>query len=343
MHIYDILEQQRQSLKPTPPRPYNCELELPIRLAEPEPDGAGEEEAVVAEEEEAEEAEEAEEVVVEEEEVVEEVEEVMVQEEELAAEEDEELVVEDEDEKEPVVEKEEVAVEEVEEEGELVAEGEELATKEEGLAAEVEEKLVVEEEELTAEESSDEPAELGFDAAVEALERSTIGREHVTETVQMLPTSEIKVAGNATKPRDERLLEAEEWLNQYQDSLTSTTTTTTSSSTVTATTKTTTRTTTTVTTTRKPRTAKAALRIYHVWHENPDLDPAAVAALALGDPPLHVDAVYAYILDAVDAERLPYDAARLRAEVLDCAPESLLERYARLDGEARAAAAAAEQ
>ncbi|KLU84860.1 hypothetical protein MAPG_03894 [Magnaporthiopsis poae ATCC 64411] len=198
VQIYDVLEQQRQSLKPTPPRPYHCELELPIRLAEPEPDESDEEEAVVDE------AEEAEEVVVAEEVV----EEAMAEGEELAAaEEVEELVVEDEDKKDLVVVEEEEEGELVVQEGELpteeeglvieqevelsteekepaaeeqeelVAEEEELATKEEGLAIEQEMELAAEEQEPAAEESSgDEPAELGADAAVEPLERTQGGR-----------------------------------------------------------------------------------------------------------------------------------------------------------------------
>ncbi|KAL8344622.1 hypothetical protein RB601_004912 [Gaeumannomyces tritici] len=329
IQIYDVLEQQRQNLHPTPPRPYHVEHDLPIRLAEPDlstdPDEANEELVGEGEEEEA--------VVDEDEHVVEE-----EQEEEEEEEEDEFLVAED-----------ELAVEEELEEARV--EEEELVEEEDSAV----EQEVAEEYELAAEQVGDGLAEPFAEEAAGFLEESSAGWEDAgLEAAQQLSAPEFEAVSHDTKPtrktkstktttkrqkeerlHDERLLAAEEWLEQYQDSLNSSTTTTTTSSTMTASTKTTTTTTTTVTTTRRPRAPKAALRAYRVWLDNPDLDPPAVAAL-VRDPPLQPDAVLGYILEAVRAERLPYDRGRLCAEVLDRAPPSLLSRYARLDREARA-------
>lgn len=57
-----------------------------------------------------------------------------------------------------------------------------------------------------------------------------------------------------------------------------------------------------------------ALRAYHIWHSNPDMDLEAVARI-LRDPPLSKTTVFHYILAALHFEKLPYDVARLKAEI----------------------------
>lgn len=59
----------------------------------------------------------------------------------------------------------------------------------------------------------------------------------------------------------------------------------------------------------------AALRAYYLWHTNDGLRPEPIAGL-LRDPPLKVNTVVSYILDAITSERLPYDKARLGGEIL---------------------------
>ncbi|KAJ9161204.1 3'-5' exonuclease [Coniochaeta hoffmannii] len=66
-----------------------------------------------------------------------------------------------------------------------------------------------------------------------------------------------------------------------------------------------------------------ALRAYHMWHYNPDLNPEAIAKL-LRNPPLQTATVVNYILEAIRLERLPYDAARLEHEVLSFFPKDAL-------------------
>lgn len=59
----------------------------------------------------------------------------------------------------------------------------------------------------------------------------------------------------------------------------------------------------------------AALRAYYIWHTNEDLVPESIAKL-LRDPPLQINTVVSYILDAITAEKMPYSKARLEAEVI---------------------------
>ena len=59
----------------------------------------------------------------------------------------------------------------------------------------------------------------------------------------------------------------------------------------------------------------AALRAYYIWHTNEDLKPDSVAKL-LRDPPLQINTVVSYILDAITAEKMPYGKPRLKAELI---------------------------
>ncbi|KAL6889641.1 ribonuclease H-like domain-containing protein [Trichoderma longibrachiatum] len=65
----------------------------------------------------------------------------------------------------------------------------------------------------------------------------------------------------------------------------------------------------------KLETTAARLRAYYIWHLNEDLSPADIAAL-LRDPPLLTSTVVSYVIDAIQAEKLPYPAIRLHKEVV---------------------------
>ncbi|UKZ57702.1 hypothetical protein TrVGV298_011562 [Trichoderma virens] len=64
-----------------------------------------------------------------------------------------------------------------------------------------------------------------------------------------------------------------------------------------------------------PITTPVRLRAYYIWYRNEDLCPADIAAL-LRDPPLLTTTVAAYIVDAIQTEKLPYPAPRLHKEVV---------------------------
>jgi len=101
-------------------------------------------------------------------------------------------------------------------------------------------------------------------------------------------------SASAAKPKDSRIVAAEAWLLQYRTS------------------------------NPKPRAAGAALRAYHIWTRNDDLGPVAIAAL-LREPPLQINTVVGYILEAIKQEKLPYPKARLRDEVLALLPREVLD------------------
>lgn len=65
------------------------------------------------------------------------------------------------------------------------------------------------------------------------------------------------------------------------------------------------------------------LRAYYLWHDNGDLQPDSIARL-LRDPPLKTNTVVTYILDAIVAEKLPYDKSRLHQELLSLLQPSAL-------------------
>ncbi|PTB67997.1 ribonuclease H-like protein [Trichoderma citrinoviride] len=65
----------------------------------------------------------------------------------------------------------------------------------------------------------------------------------------------------------------------------------------------------------KLETTAVRLRAYYIWHRNEDLCPADIAAL-LRDPPLLTTTVASYVVDAIQAEKLPYPAIRLHKEVM---------------------------
>ncbi|TLD25539.1 hypothetical protein PspLS_06159 [Pyricularia sp. CBS 133598] len=123
-----------------------------------------------------------------------------------------------------------------------------------------------------------------------------------------------RAARSASRPKadvtkavkDDRILAAEDWLTEYRASCKS-----------------------------PPRATGAALRAYRIWSQNNDLSPSAVASL-LRNPPLQTTTVHTYILDAIKKEKLPYEHARLRDEVLTEIPvRTLSSRYAALEQQTR--------
>ncbi|KAK4561107.1 hypothetical protein LTR86_005062 [Recurvomyces mirabilis] len=68
----------------------------------------------------------------------------------------------------------------------------------------------------------------------------------------------------------------------------------------------------------KPQASVPNLRAHHLWHEQ-RLEIAQAAAL-LRDPPLSINTVASYVLEAIRHEDLPFEAVRLR-EVLGVMPE----------------------
>ncbi|KAM7219954.1 putative Werner syndrome helicase [Rhypophila decipiens] len=68
------------------------------------------------------------------------------------------------------------------------------------------------------------------------------------------------------------------------------------------------------------------LRAYYMWHNNTDLGPKEIAAL-LRNPPLQTTTVVNYILETIRLEKLPYDGARLKSELLSCVPKEALSSW----------------
>lgn len=71
----------------------------------------------------------------------------------------------------------------------------------------------------------------------------------------------------------------------------------------------------------------SALKAYHLWHANADLEVDHVAQL-LRDPPLQPSTVASYILTSLKSENLPYDKERLKTGVLAHMPRDILKRRA---------------
>jgi hypothetical protein len=70
------------------------------------------------------------------------------------------------------------------------------------------------------------------------------------------------------------------------------------------------------------RAAPSAIRAYRIWYTSADLPPQELAKI-LRQPPLQTNTVVGYILDAIRLERVPFDRARLRDEVLALVPEDV--------------------
>ncbi len=77
----------------------------------------------------------------------------------------------------------------------------------------------------------------------------------------------------------------------------------------------------------KPRIGQPVLRAYHLWHEQ-GFGCSEVAGL-LRDPPLSVQTVASYVMQALQDGGLPYELARVR-DVSEVLPRSVLGRYQRI-------------
>ncbi|CAN8095591.1 unnamed protein product [Discula destructiva] len=73
---------------------------------------------------------------------------------------------------------------------------------------------------------------------------------------------------------------------------------------------------------RKTKASPSALRAYHIWHTDQELDCVSIAKI-LRNPPLQTSSVASYILASVQMERLPYDKVRMKTDVLASMPEGL--------------------
>lgn len=76
----------------------------------------------------------------------------------------------------------------------------------------------------------------------------------------------------------------------------------------------------------KPTAAPACLRAHALWHEQGFTVPEAAALLR--DPPLLDATVATYVLDALKAEKLPFERHRLAA-VISHVPQTMRPRYKR--------------
>lgn len=74
----------------------------------------------------------------------------------------------------------------------------------------------------------------------------------------------------------------------------------------------------------KPRAFMCQLRAYALWHNQ--LHSIATAAAILRDPPLRKSTVAAYVLEALNSEKLPFEVTRL-VEVVKYLPESAYGRH----------------
>lgn len=93
-------------------------------------------------------------------------------------------------------------------------------------------------------------------------------------------------AASPLSPKDSRIETAEVWLKKYKESRGG-----------------------------KIKAQPAALRAYHIWHNNQGLDCTSLAKI-LRDPPLQTTSVAGYILASVRMEKLPYDKVRMKTDVM---------------------------
>ncbi len=102
-----------------------------------------------------------------------------------------------------------------------------------------------------------------------------------------------KPAKAEPRPKDPKVVEAETWLAQFRVSH------------------------------PKSRASPSSLRAYYIWYRNESLKPADVAAL-LREPPLQTNTVINYVLEAIKHEKLSFQTARLKTEVLDQLPKEVV-------------------
>ncbi|KAK5656302.1 hypothetical protein OQA88_4682 [Cercophora sp. LCS_1] len=128
--------------------------------------------------------------------------------------------------------------------------------------------------------------------SVEDADTKTTVTTTTTTTVRRAPVAPKR---KQTQPQDARVAEAELWAKQHCLEH------------------------------KNAKTAPYALRAYYLWHKNGDLVPEEIAVL-LRDPPLATSTVVNYITNSIGADKLPFDKRRLREEVLEKFPKTLLGR-----------------
>lgn len=126
-----------------------------------------------------------------------------------------------------------------------------------------------------------------------ARSRDTKIPEDSDNSVVKSTTREPTPAKFPSSPKDPRIEAAEAWLMGYKESRGG-----------------------------KIKAPPAALRAYHIWHTNKDLDCASLAKI-LRDPPLQISSVAGYIMSSVHLEKLPYDKIRMKTDVMTCIPTEL--------------------
>ncbi|KAK4229841.1 putative Werner syndrome helicase [Podospora fimiseda] len=117
------------------------------------------------------------------------------------------------------------------------------------------------------------------------LEAEEVSPDGFTPDTTETKTKSSKPPPKTKKPLDPRIDEASLWASQYRIA------------------------------NPEPAIPPACLRSYYTWHKNPDLDPAAIAAL-LRDPPLQTMTVVMYIAEVLCKTKLPCDVGRIRKEIL---------------------------
>lgn len=149
--------------------------------------------------------------------------------------------------------------------------------------------------EAEAEEEAEAVAEAeGSNATLTAI-RSEVVEVLDAKARKGRPVAAAATAGKAAPPpKDPRVEAAEEWLKEFREG-------------------------------RKIRAQPAALRAYHIWHTNQDLDCASLAKI-LRNPPLQTSSVAGYIMSVVQMERLPYDKVRMKTDCIARMPGELARR-----------------
>ncbi|KAJ4423516.1 hypothetical protein N0V82_001841 [Gnomoniopsis sp. IMI 355080] len=156
-----------------------------------------------------------------------------------------------------------------------------------------------EDEALAEDEVADEP-EIEAEAELGANDIAVADR---SEDTQLVDESQGRVVKGAKRgaasvkspqpPKDPRIEAAEQWLKEYKERCGG-----------------------------KIKAQPAALRAYHIWHTNEELECMSIARI-LRDPPLKTSSVAGYIVSSVQMEKLPYDKVRMKTDVMMRMPTEL--------------------
>lgn len=153
---------------------------------------------------------------------------------------------------------------------------------------------IVDEQELEAEAEAEAEAS---DAAPGADQSK--GTEVLENSVSPITKGSKREAASAKSPpmpKDPRVEAAEVWLKEFKESRGG-----------------------------KLKAQPAAMRAYHIWHTNDELDCASLAKI-LRDPPLQTTSVAGYIMSSVHLEKLPYEKSRMKIDVMTHIPTELVRK-----------------